>query len=598
VTYLSKSPKSSDTPERPLVLLESFLSGEFPASYSFEGMEKEIVAKSKEDVFPAFTKIEAAVASGKHVAGFIAYEAANAFNPHYPIRESSSGMPLLWFGIFSERRSCGRRMDNLHACDYRLSSSSMDIEKSCYIDAVGNIRDAIADGKTYQVNFSLRKRFNVSGDFFGLYRNICRNQPASFCAWLDTGSDLVLSASPELFFSLKENILTMKPMKGTAGRMPLLEDDCRQRLLLPLNPKERAENLMIVDMVRNDLGMIAENGSVNVSSLFDVETYPTLHQMTSTVKARIPSGTDFFSIFKALFPSASVTGAPKKSAMEMISALEDEPRSVYCGAIGYFSPGPEAVFSVAIRTLAVKKATGEGVAGIGSGVTWDSDPCAEFSECLNKSDFIFRDSTPFKLVESIRYDRYGYHMLERHLRRLSGSADYFGICADMKMIDEELSLFAVNLTGDNKVRIAVDQSGGFEINSTVIPDSISEDAITVARLSRNRVDSSDIFLYHKSTRRTLYNKEMQLHPECYDILFLNEREELTEGTFNNIVLSIGGELFTPPVRSGLLPGVLRAVLIESGEVAEKILTVEDIYKAEKIWLINSVRGWRECRFLF
>ena len=259
---------------------------------------------------------------------------------------------------------------------------------------------------------------------------MCRNQQAPFCAWLDIGTHRILSASPELFFALDNDILTMKPMKGTAARLPDGEDDRRQREGLAASAKERAENLMIVDLVRNDLSRIAETGSVAVPSLFDVETFPTVHQMTSTVTARVRKDVGLTDIFRALFPCGSVTGAPKRRSMEIIAGLEDSPRGVYCGAIGYVSPGREAVFSVAIRTAVVEAATGNAELGIGSGITWGSEGGSELSECLAKGAFLARCADGFSLIETLRFDSQGYLLLDRHLRRMRRSAEHFGFSFD------------------------------------------------------------------------------------------------------------------------------------------------------------------------
>jgi para-aminobenzoate synthetase/4-amino-4-deoxychorismate lyase len=421
------------------------------------------------------------------------------------------------------------------------------------------------------------------------------NQQTPFCAWLDIGTHRILSASPELFFALEGNLLTMKPMKGTAPRRPRMDDDQRQQELLATSAKDRAENLMIVDLVRNDLATIAETGSVEVPVLFAVETYPTVHQMTSTVTAVIRPQVGLTDIFRALFPCGSVTGAPKRRTMEIIRELEGQPRGVYCGAIGYVSPGRDAVFSVAIRTVVVDAATGEAELGIGSGITWDSDAAGELRECLDKSAFLTRDSSGFSLIESLRSDRDGYLLLERHLRRLADSADYFGFRLDADDLRKRLLELDRGLSGVQKVRLLLAADGGITLEALDIAETDRTSLPALLAVSAQRVDSSDTFLYHKTTRRTLYDKQLRAHPGCYDVIFLNKRDEVTEGCFNSIIISLNGELLTPALECGLLPGVLRGELLEVGAVREAVLTLNDLRAADTIWLVNSVRGWRECR---
>jgi para-aminobenzoate synthetase/4-amino-4-deoxychorismate lyase len=386
----------------------------------------------------------------------------------------------------------------------------------------------------------------------------------------------------------------MKPMKGTAPRKPCSDADQRQREWLSTSAKDRAENLMIVDLVRNDLARIAETGSVEVAELFHVETYPTLHQMTSTVTARVRPETGLSDIFRALFPCGSVTGAPKRRTMGIIRELEGQPRGVYCGAIGYVSPGREAVFSVAIRTAVVDALSGTAEIGIGSGITWDSDAVGELRECLAKSAFLTRDSSAFSLIESLRFDQQGYLLLERHLQRLTASAAYFGFAFDADDLLGRLQDLAHGLAGVHKVRVLLAADG--EITLDAQPLAMVENALSPAfiAVSRQRVDSSNPFLYHKTTRRELYDEQLRAHPECYDCIFLNERDEVCEGSYNTIVIARSGELLTPAQDCGLLPGVLRAELLEVGAVREAVLTLDDLRAAEKIWLVNSVRGWREC----
>lgn len=584
---------SRQHPDQPDILLESFAGGDNSHSYRFSSCEAVIQADTPDQVAAVLAQVEQAVAGGKHAAGFVSYEAASGLNPDLPVMERGS-LPLVWFGIFAERIDCSRETDARTTGDCLVSPPELTIGEAAYRHSISSIRAAIARGETYQVNFTTRQRFNVSGDPFALYRRMCRNQQAPFCAWLDIGTYRILSASPELFFELSDDRLTMKPMKGTAPRRPHADDDRRQRDQLAASAKDRAENLMIVDLVRNDLARIAETGSVQVPALFNVETYPTVHQMTSTVTARIRPQVGLADIFRALFPCGSITGAPKRHTMEMIQKLEELPRGLYCGAIGYVSPGREAVFSVAIRTAVVDAVTGAAEIGIGSGITWDSKASDELRECLDKSAFLTRDSEPFSLIESLRCDQQGYLLLERHLQRLAGSAGYFGFSFDSDALRHRLEEFGQRLSGVHKVRVLLEPDGSIILTSQ--PIITTDRAAHVARIaiSQQRVDSSDPFRYHKTTRRALYDEQFQAHPGCYDVIFQNERNEVTEGSYNTIVIARNGELLTPALDCGLLPGVLREELLEVGAIREAVLTLNDLQTADTIWLVNSVRGWREC----
>lgn len=583
----------SSCSDQPDILLESFATGDSSRSYRFSRCEAVIRADFPDQVAAALAQVEEAVAGGRHAVGFVSYEAACGLNPELPVTEKGT-LPLVWFGVFAERHDCSGETTPAASGDCLVSPPELTIADEDYLSAVHSIRAAIARGETYQVNFTTRQRFRINGDAFTLYHRMCRNQQAPFCAWLDIGSHRILSASPELFFALDDDRLTMRPMKGTAPRKPRRDEDLRQRELLAASAKDRAENLMIVDLVRNDLSRIAETGSVAVPKLFEVETYPTVHQLTSTVTARVRPQVGLSDIFRALFPCGSITGAPKRRTMEIIRELEGQPRGVYCGAIGYVSPGREAVFSVAIRTVVVDSVTGEAEIGIGSGITWDSKAADELRECLDKGTFLTRDSNAFSLIESLRFDQNGYLLLERHLTRLAGSAGYFGFSFDSDALRHRLGKFGQGLSGVHKVRVLLAADGTMTLESqALVATDQSAHAATIT-ISELRVDSSDPFLYHKTTRRTLYDDQLRAHPGCYDVVFLNERDEITEGSYNTIVIARKGELLTPALECGLLPGVLREELLEVGAIREAVLTLEDLRSADTIWLVNSVRGWREC----
>jgi para-aminobenzoate synthetase/4-amino-4-deoxychorismate lyase len=626
----------------PTVLFDSFDRQRDSASYSFTGLTEAITARSPAEVVPALRGVEAAVARGFHAAGFISYEAAAGLDPVL-VTHAAGPLPLLWFGIFATRTTVHAPKGNdpvpgsYETGDWRCSVSAGE-----HAVAIARIREYIAAGDAYQVNFTLRQRFRFAGEPAAFYRDLCRSQQASFCAFLDIGRFQLLSASPELFFRLRDGLLTVRPMKGTAPRGRWWQEDEEIKQRLREDPKERAENLMIVDLLRNDLGMVAETGSVRVESLFDLETLPTLHQLTSTVTARPRKGADLVEIVRALFPCGSVTGAPKKRAMEIIKELENSPRGIYTGCIGYVSPPDtthsthsesgvyqggeegatqayegvrrrdtdeanagrrskatayEAAFSVAIRTVLLDSATGAGELGVGSGVTWDSRANTEFAECLAKGLFATESRPEFQLIETMLWEEEsGYFLLERHMERLKHSAAYFGFTFRPTPARRALARRAAHLAGSHKVRLLLSPRGTYDVETEQLPPA-QPDTILSATFARTQVDSRDPFLYHKTTNRTLYREELAARPDCAEVIFLNERGEVTEGTTSNIVAKLDGALVTPPIRCGLLPGVFREELLSQGVTRERVITKVELERAEEIYLVNSVRRWRQARFV-
>jgi len=378
-------------------------------------------------------------------------------------------------------------------------------------------------------------------------------------------------------------------MKGTAARGNGRLDDAARAAALAVNPKERAENLMIVDLLRNDLGMISETGSVRVDALFQVETYPTVHQMTSTVRAQLRSGTGLVEIFRALFPCGSVTGAPKRKTMEILTSLEQRPRGVYCGAIGMVGPAGEAAFSVPIRTLVGERAAGRVTMAVGSGITWDSVPGAEFEECRTKMGFAAGGLPWAGLVESLRCEGGGCLRQEQHLKRLAWSAQRLGIPFDAARAETVLAGHAAGLSGVHKVRLLLEANGALTISSEPIAQDLAPLKLALAATP---VDPRDPSLYLKLADRSRYDAARSEHPAANEVLLTNLEGELTEGTYHNLVLKLDGRLVTPPLASGLLPGVMRETLLAEGMLTEEVLFPADLERAQEIWLVNSVRGWR------
>jgi para-aminobenzoate synthetase/4-amino-4-deoxychorismate lyase len=586
----------------PQVLLDSFVQGSYDASYGFAGLEEVIVAHDLDSVLPALGRVEQAVTRGFHAAGFICYEAAAGLNPNLSTQPPGA-FPLLWFGVFRERilrDPCDMTGEETND-GWQTSGWRISCDRHRYNAAIDRIREQIANGDTYQVNFTARQRFRFDGSAHAYYRDLCRSQSAPFCAFLDIGRYQVLSASPELCFSLRDGLLTARPMKGTARRGRWPEEDTEMREALRGSAKERAENLMIVDLLRNDLGIVAETGSVRVESLFTVETLETLHQMTSTITARLKPGTCIVELLRALFPCGSVTGAPKRRTMEIITGLEDSPRGVYTGCIGYISPAEgkidayEAIFNVAIRTVVIDAQTGMAELGIGSGVTWESRAGDEYAECLLKGSFARPPAPEFQLIETLLFEPgRGYFLLKRHLARLARSVGYFNFALDMEPVERRLASFGAGLSGNSKVRVLLARNGDISLEAAPVFRDPPGAPLPVT-LAGAKVDSSDRFLYHKTTNRPCYTGELALYPGCCDVIFRNERDEVTEGANHNLVARLGGRLVTPPVACGLLPGVFREELLARGEIEERVITQKELIAAEEIYLINSVRKWRRVR---
>jgi para-aminobenzoate synthetase/4-amino-4-deoxychorismate lyase len=476
------------------------------------------------------------------------------------------------------------------------------------------------------VNFTFRLRREFTEDPYRLFHSLASREPTPFAAYLDQGSHAICSFSPELFFRLEGDRLVSRPMKGTSRRGVSSEEDLLLADRLRRSPKNRAENIMIVDMVRNDLGRVAAPGSVAVTRTYDIEQYPTLWQMTSTVEARTDA--PLSDIVAALFPPASITGAPKVSAMRIIRELEDSPRGVYTGAIGWIAPGRTAQFSVAIRTLTVDRKKGKAEFGVGGGIVWDSDPREEYQECITKAAVLQRRPLEFSLLETLLWSPgKNFELLEDHLVRLRSSARYFGFTFDDGLIRERLADVSgdferageapgrgragefeatgesgvagesgANATYARKVRLLLDRDGRISIESDALRP-LRPTGHPLVRLACDPIDRADPFLYHKTTRRDAYDRARERAGPCDDVILWNERGEVTESCIANVVVSIEGSLYTPPVACGLLPGVARARALRSGLVRERIITLDELRRADSVCCINAVRGMYEVSIL-
>ena len=543
-----------------------------------------IDVRASADLEPALRDVEALTRKhGYHAAGFVTYEAGAAFGMRTCPPDSS--LPLAWFALF----------DASHVTDipepaasapYDVGTLTPSVDRPGFDRAFAAIRHHIGSGDTYQVNYTFDLRGRFAGDPFSLFADLAGTQRGRYSAFIDTGSHAICSASPELFFTRANGEIETRPMKGTARRGRTLAEDEAAAAALRASAKERAENVMIVDMMRNDLGRIAATGTVEVRELLAAERYPTIWQMTSTVVAQ--STAPLAGIFAALHPSASVTGAPKIRTMEIIRELEQRPRGVYTGAIGYVAPDGSAQFSVGIRTAVIDLASGALTYGVGSGIVWDSNPASEYQECLLKAAIFGRRPQTFELLETMKWTPDGgFFLLDRHIRRLRCSATYFDYFCPEADVRRDLDRAVAGKTQSQRVRLLVSRQGSVRVECT----PLAADHTAPARLgiAAAPIDPANVFLFHKTTHRAMYTDVAQ--PEYDDVILWNPAREITETTIGNLVVEIGGRKVTPPVEAGLLAGTFREELLERGEIVEGRITLDALTSAPRVWLINSVREW-------
>lgn len=577
-----------------------------------------LAAASLDEVRPVIAEAAARVeAEGLFAAGFLAYEAAPAFDPALAAHPAApaTAPPLAWFALFRRAEPVAGLFapsDDAGGGGYTLGRWRPSLGAAGYRRAITAIKGEIARGETYQVNFTYRLTARFAGDPRALTGDLVAAQRSRWGAYLDLGRFAICSASPELFFALDGDRLSARPMKGTARRGLGAADDRERAARLRASPKERAENLMIVDMMRNDLGRVAVPGTVAVPELFAVERYPTVLQMTSTVVAE--SRAPVPEIVAALFPCASITGAPKARTTAIIARLEGSPRGVYTGAIGYLAPGRRARFSVAIRTAVVDRQRGEATYGVGGGILWDSVAAVERRECELKAQVLtaaaergpWGPCDRFELLETMRWTPgEGFADLAHHLARLSASAEYFGFTLDLGATEARLAAFdAERGSGAGgeadrlRVRLLADVRGRLRLEAAPLdgvggdgPDAAANRPVRLG-VAPAPVDPDDPFLYHKTTRRRVYEEALAARPGCDDVLLWNPRGEATESCVANLVVDLDGEWLTPPVACGLLPGTRRARLLAEGRVRERVVALADLDRSRAIYLVSSLRGWR------
>ncbi|HWO69551.1 MAG TPA: aminodeoxychorismate synthase component I [Actinomycetota bacterium] len=572
-------------------------------SFRLVGPAGVVEARRPGEVPGVLEAAEAAAARGLWAAGFVAYEAAPGLDPDLAVRprlpdDPFADLPLAWFALFEG-------LEPVELAEPRAAREPSppdawrpEVDDGRYRADVEAIRSLIAAGEVYQVNHTLRLRSRLTGDPRGLYRDLCLAQRGAYNAYLALGRYHVCSASPELFFERRGERVVVRPMKGTAPRGRWPEEDRAARERLRASAKDRAENAMIVDLLRNDLGRVARPGSVRWPRLFDAERYETVWQLTSTVEAELRPGVGFADLFRALFPSGSVTGAPKVRAMRAIAELEASPRGVYTGAVGYLAPGEDrrARFAVAIRTAVVDAETGAAEYGTGGGITYDSDPEAERREAVAKAAVLAVRRPPFELLETLRAEPGGrIPFLEDHLERIGASASYFGFRFDRARAAMRLLEAARGAEVSLRLRLTLARSGALELGAEPLPGPPSQ-PVRLA-VDEPSVDPADPLWFHKTTARDRYREAAARHPDADDVLLVNLRGEVTESTIANLAVRIGGRWWTPPLEAGLLPGVFRGRLLSAGRLRERPIRAEELREAEALALVNSVRLWRPAVLL-
>jgi len=565
----------------PYVLLDDARDGR---ATLFRAPVRIIETCAEADVLPALEELRAARREGLHAAGFLSYEAGGGIEPKLRAPPGAR-TPLLWFGLFERAETVAADQWLPDPAGAWAAAPAPAIDRETYDARLARVIALIGAGDIYQANQTFPATVRFAGDPLALYARMRRQARAHYGAVIDTGHDLILSLSPELFFALEVGRLRARPMKGTAARGATPAEDEAAIAGLRDDPKQRAENLMIVDLLRNDLSRVAAPGSVAVPALYEVETYPTLHQMVSDVTATLAPGRDAIDALAALFPCGSITGAPKIRASEVIAEIEEAPRGIYTGAIGRLDPNGDARFNVAIRTLLIQGGDDHATLGLGSGIVADSRADEEWAECLAKGAFVTAGQRPFDLIETMAFDpEAGIALLERHLARMKASADLFGFPFDRHATRNELQAATFRLRGAKRIRLVLAPSGAIAIEASPMPTA--PDGPVAVAIAPLPVAASDFRLRHKTSDRRVWTAARVA--EAYETVFVDRDGFLTEGSFTSVFVERDGTLVTPPLARGLLPGVLRAELIASGGAVEGDLTPADLEGG--FLLGNALRG--------
>uniref|UniRef100_UPI0015F1108D chorismate-binding protein n=1 Tax=Pseudonocardia pini TaxID=2758030 RepID=UPI0015F1108D len=582
-----------DTPE-PWARFDDLVAG---TAVRFSGLRQVLMAHRIDQVAPVLDEVDRLTRDGLWAFGFLSYEAAPGLDPTLTTHTPVDGLPLVWFGLVDRPE----QVPPLPATGPTVPPLAWtpDWDATTHHTAVEQVRTHIAAGQTYQTNLTTRLTAHAPTDLdpTDLYRELVHAQRGAHNAYLHLGDHTIASASPELFFEQRGDRILMRPMKGTAARGRTTTEDATALARLRGSTKERAENIMIVDLVRNDLGRIAAPGSVQATRLLAAERYETVHQLTSDVHARLPPDTGLTDTFRALFPCGSVTGAPKPRTMELIHHLEPGPRGVYCGTIGIVGPPTAKVrarFSVAIRTVLHDHTRRQLSYGTGGGITWSSRPAAEHAELQAKAQVLSIRHEPFELLETLHHTPHGLHHLDAHLTRMTDSAHYFGYTFDPTAA-RTLLHDRLREIEQARVRLRCARDGTLDLDIEAAPTPLSHPVRLV--IDPHPIDTKTCWTRHKTTRRTPYDTRLARHPTADDVVIINERGEITETCTANLAAHLDGHWWTPPLHSGCLPGIERAHLITTGHLRERTLHPDDLTRADDLALINSLRGTRPAQLL-
>lgn len=534
-------------------------------------------------VIDILNQVELAVKNGYYAAGFLSYEATEAFLPVNSF--SKDEFPLIWFGIFDKESSQIQKKQS----DFKVSNWMPKITQDEYNQAFGEIKNAFKLNQTKQVNYTLQLNSKFKGDSYAYYQTLKDKQKADYSCYLSLENFDILSLSPELFFDLKTDLITLKPMKGTKERGKNSFEDRVFKEELKNSTKDKLENQLIVDLMINELKNISNLNSINIKKPFEISTFPTLFQMTSTIEAKLKSDKKLSDIFTQLFPCGSITGTPKIETINFINQLENRNRQIYCGTIGFITPKKEATFNVPIRTVSINKHNGQARYDVGGGITHLSNPHDEYKEAFTKAKILDVTQDDFDLIETFGLYQGNFIAYNAHLNRLRSSAKFFNFKIDIKQIDTQLKLIAKNNQSENlRIRLLVNSLGNTTITSTPL---IEDNEIKEVSIVKEPIDKNNVFLYHKTTNRDVYNDLKSNFKNSFDVILWNEDNQVTEFTIGNLVIEYNHELITPPISSGLLPGTYREVLLKNQTIKENIITKNMLEKATSIWLINSVRRW-------
>lgn len=561
-------------------------------SYLFLKPKEIITVKSLRDLEQKLSQIDNLVNKGIYGYSLINYEAGYLLEKslNYLLPKNEKLIQFFFYDKKEVQKIKSFDIDFSESEKYKIKNFKLNKSKDDFVKSIKKIKSYIEEGDTYQVNYTIKGNFNFSGSFSGLFNNLVFNQSAKYTSIINNSNDIIISLSPELFFEINKSKIISKPMKGTSRRGIELTIDALAKYELENSEKNRAENVMIVDMIRNDLGKISKYGSVKVKNLFEVEKYESVYQMVSTIEAKLRKNISLSEVIKNIFPCGSITGAPKIRTMEIINELEKDKRSIYTGGIGLIRNN-KITFNVPIRTLTIKKRSGNGTIGLGSGIVWDSVAEEEYEETKLKGNFLSQPEKPFEIFETMLLKDSKIFLLDEHLNRLQQSAEYFLFKFDKKSIEEQLEKIIKNIDAKSyRLRISLNKFGKLS-HSILILSQLSKNIDII--VSANRINSKNKFQYFKTTNRVLYNREHKKYSDkgFFDVIYLNESNEIAEGAITNILVYKNDLISTPPLTTGILSGIYRKHFLRNNSmIRERIIHLHDLIEADTILLTNSLRG--------